>query len=73
MEESRTRPLAGALFAVNMLVATEGGDSYTADEMAEDLASAGFTEFSVAQRDEGMHSIVVARKPLSPPFNRTRH
>ena len=72
MEESRIRPLAGALFAVNMLVATEGGGSYTAGELAEDLASAEFLEFSVARRDEGMHGIVVACKPLSAPVNPTR-
>ena len=65
MEPDRIRPVAGALFAVNMLVATEGGGTFTVDELREDLAAAGFGEFGVARRDEGMHGIVVARKVIS--------
>ena len=42
MEEDRTRPVAGALFAVNMLVATEGGGTFTFAELREDLEAAGF-------------------------------
>jgi SAM-dependent methyltransferase len=63
MEEGRVRPVAGALFAVNMLVATEGGGTFTAGELREDLEAAGFTGFSVVRRDEGMHGIVVAVRP----------
>jgi precorrin-6B methylase 2 len=63
MEESRVRPVAGALFAVNMLVATEGGGTFTAGELREDLDAAGFTGFTVVRRDEGMHAIVVSGKP----------
>jgi precorrin-6B methylase 2 len=63
MAESRAQPPAGALFAVNMLVATEGGGTFTFREMREDLAAAGFTKASVVRRDEGMNSVVVARKP----------
>jgi precorrin-6B methylase 2 len=63
MEESRTEPVAGALFAVNMLVATEGGGTFTFGELRADLESAGFTEASVLRRDEGMNAVVVARKP----------
>lgn len=33
LDPERTTPLGGALFAVNMLVGTEGGDSYTVDEV----------------------------------------
>jgi hypothetical protein len=63
MEEDRTRPVAGALFAVNMLVATEGGGTLTFAELREDLVAAGFAEVALARRDEAMNSIVVARKP----------
>jgi len=41
MEESRTAPPAGALFAVNMLVATAGGGTYTLAEIRDALQSAG--------------------------------
>lgn len=63
MDPSRTRPVAGALFAVNMLVATEGGGTFTFDELAEDLKSAGFVEVVQVRRDEGMNSVIVAVKP----------
>ena len=47
MEEDRTRPVAGALFAVNMLVATEGGGTFTFAELREDLEAAGFAEVAL--------------------------
>jgi hypothetical protein len=61
MEPSRTAPVAGALFAVNMLSATEEGNSYCLTEIQEDLQSAGFTDVQLVRHDEGMHSIVRAR------------
>lgn len=62
MEESRTAPPMGALFAVNMLVATDEGNSYTLSEIRADLTSAGFTDVKLIRRDEGMHSVVSARR-----------
>ena len=66
MDATRTRPVAGALFAVNMLVATEGGGTFTFEELRKDLKTAGFVEAAAVRRDEGMNSVVVARKPSSP-------
>jgi precorrin-6B methylase 2 len=63
METDRIRPEAGGLFAVNMLVATESGGTFTFAELSEDLVTAGFQAPSMARRDEGMHSIVIARRP----------
>ena len=65
MEESRTQPVAGALFAVNMLVATEGGGTFTFGELQEDLTAVGFAEVAVMRQDEAMNSIVVAKKPAA--------
>jgi len=62
MDESRTRPVAGALFAINMLVATAGGGTFTFDELREDLRWAGFGEVTLARQDDTMHCVVVARK-----------
>jgi len=62
MDESRTYPEAGAIFAVNMLVATEAGGTYTFDEFREDLANAGFTEATLIHRDEFMNSLIRAIK-----------
>jgi hypothetical protein len=64
MDESRTAPRAGAFFAVNMLVGTSGGGTFTFDELKEDLVSAGFAEVRLLRKGEGMDSIVGATKPL---------
>jgi hypothetical protein len=65
MAEDRSRPVAGALFAINMLAATEGGGTFTFGELQEDLASVGFAEVAVMRQDEAMNSIVVAKKPTA--------
>jgi hypothetical protein len=62
MDDSRTRPPGGAMFAVNMLVGTEGGGTFTLREFEEDLKSAGFSEVRLVHRDENMNSLVVAKK-----------
>lgn len=63
MDRSRTSPAGGALFAVNMLVATPGGGTYTFDELREDLSAAGFVGVRYLRRGEGMDSVVCAAKP----------
>ncbi len=62
MDPSRTRPVAGALFAVNMLVGTQTGGTFTFDEIAEDLLAAGFRNPRLALESEWMDSVVVAEK-----------
>lgn len=62
MEPSRVEPVAGAVFAVNMLVGTEGGGTFTLEETREDLEAAGFEKVRLLHRDPGMNSIVVAEK-----------
>ena len=62
MEESRTQPPAGALFAVNMLVATQGGGTYTFEEYRSDLLTAGFKNVTLIARDEFMNSLIRAEK-----------
>jgi SAM-dependent methyltransferase len=42
MDPSKTRPASGALFALNMLVSTNGGNSYSGAEYAAWLKAAGF-------------------------------
>ncbi len=63
MDPCRTRPVAGALFALNMLVNTETGGTFTFDEFRDDLQAAGFVDVAVRVRSEDMNSVVVARKP----------
>jgi predicted O-methyltransferase YrrM len=61
MDESRVSPPAGALFAVNMLVRTDGG-TYTLGEIAEDLREAGFGPPSLVRGERDMDSVVRARR-----------
>ena len=60
MDPSRTAPVAGALFAINMLVGTRHGGTFTFDELREDLEQAGFIDVMLLRSDEGMHSVVQA-------------
>lgn len=60
MESSRNAPVAGALFAVNMLVSTKGGSTYTFEEIREDLELSGFQDAQWTRKDEWMGSLVVA-------------
>ena len=52
----------GALFAVNMLVHTPAGDTFTLEELTEDLQSAGFTDVKLLHSDPQMNAVVQARK-----------
>lgn len=63
VDSTRTRPVGGALFAVNMLVATDGGATFTFDELREDLAQAGFGKVKYLRRGEMMDSVICASKP----------
>lgn len=51
MDEDRTSPAFGAIFALNMIVNTPGGDTYTESEVASWMAAAGM---SLVRRDEGV-------------------
>ncbi len=63
MDESRTAPPAGALFAINMLVHTTGGDTYTFNEVKGLLEQAGFTGVKLLRSGERMDCLVEATKP----------
>jgi hypothetical protein len=63
MDENRTSPPTGAFFAVNMLVGTPGGGTFTFSELRDDLATAGFITATLLRRGEAMDSVVCATKP----------
>ena len=63
MEPDRARPKDGALFAVNMLVSTAGGMTYTYDEIKGCLEQAGFIKVRLLQKGEHMDALVEAFKP----------
>jgi precorrin-6B methylase 2 len=63
MDENRTSPPIGAFFAVNMLVGTPGGGTFTFSELGDDLATAGFFDATLLRRGDAMDSVVCATKP----------
>lgn len=60
--EERTGPAPALIFAVNMLVATEAGDTYTFGEISEWLREAGFEDIQ-AMRVPSPNPLIVATKP----------
>ena len=59
MDEDRTSPVFGALFSLNMLVATESGDTYTESEVRSWMEEAGLS--GIHRKETG---IGTARVPL---------
>ena len=63
MSPDHTQPASGTLFAVNMLVVTAGGSTYSFDEIRQGLEAAGFTRVRLLQTGERMDGLVEAFKP----------
>ena len=53
MNDDRTIPLAGAIFAINMLVGTDEGTTYTEKEIIEWMSAAGINNFELINAGEG--------------------
>ena len=62
MDSSHISPVVGALFAINMLVSTEAGDTYSFEEYRQDLRKANFNNVELVNQDEFMNSLIRARK-----------
>ena len=62
MSVDRTRPVDGAIFAVNMVLGTTGGRTYTYEEIKDGLEEAGFTGIRLLQAGEHMDGLVEAFK-----------
>lgn len=62
LNPDKTAPKWGALFALNMLVGTPAGSSYSEPEYAEWLAAAGFREIR-HERLMGPASLMIAARP----------
>ena len=53
MNNDRTQPASGAVFAINMLVGTESGNCFTEKEVTEMLTTAGFKNISRIEFESG--------------------
>jgi ubiquinone/menaquinone biosynthesis C-methylase UbiE len=63
MNSDKTAPQSGALFAINMLVGTPGGGTYTYEEIRSGLAEAGFENIRLIQEEDRMMGLVEAYRP----------
>jgi hypothetical protein len=63
MEPDRIHPRDGAIFAINMLVGTSGGGTYTYEEIEAGLSQAGFTRIRLLRHGEHMDAVVEGFKP----------
>ncbi len=62
MDEERTSPVAGAMFALNMLVGTIAGDTYTEREVRDWMTRAGLSQVTLAHTPFGVAQMT-GRKP----------
>ncbi len=62
MNDAHTSPPGGALFAVNMLVRTEGGGTFSFAEIQADLEAAGFRDPEMKPGQRDMDTVVLATK-----------
>lgn len=68
MDEDRARPAFGAFFALNMLVGTKSGDTYTESEVKSWLKEAGLSE--VIRKDTPFGTTLIAARKRT-GFNAT--
>ena len=62
MNEDRTEPARGAFFALNMLVGTQGGDTYTENEVKAWMKNAGLSGFLRNNMPFGADQIIGFKK-----------
>jgi 2-polyprenyl-3-methyl-5-hydroxy-6-metoxy-1,4-benzoquinol methylase len=58
MDEDRTGPARGALFALNMLVGTDSGDTYTESEIRKWMEDAGLSDIIRKETNLGTHLMI---------------
>ncbi len=61
MNNDRTQPMAGAIFAINMLVGTEAGDCFTEHEVRGMLNAAGFKNISRRELETGSSQMIASK------------
>jgi 16S rRNA G966 N2-methylase RsmD len=62
MNNDRTQPTSGAVFAINMLVGTESGDCFTEPEVTEMLTAVGFKDILKTEFETGLSRMIAYKK-----------
>jgi SAM-dependent methyltransferase len=71
VDDDRTGPLEGLLFAVNMAIYTEAGDVYPTSQLHAWLAAAGLVDIEARRLVAAPDAVVlIARRPLDPELAR---
>ena len=61
MNNDRTQPISGAIFAINMLIGTEAGDCFTEQEVIEMLNTSGFKNVSRIEFETGLSQMIAQK------------
>ena len=61
MNNDRTQPISGAIFAINMLVGTEAGDCFTEQEVTEILNVSGFKNIFKIEFETGLSQMIAQK------------
>jgi len=61
MNNERTQPTAGAIFAINMLVGTQAGDCFTEPEVTNMLLAAGFSNITRIEFETGLSQMTAQK------------
>lgn len=61
MNNDRTQPTTGAIFAINMLVGTDGGDCFTEQEVTEMFDAAGFKNSLRIELGSGLSQMIAQK------------
>jgi len=61
MNNERTQPTAGAIFAINMLVGTQAGDCFTEPEVTNMLLAAGFSNITRIEFETGLSQMTAIK------------
>jgi SAM-dependent methyltransferase len=61
MNNDRTQPAAGSIFAINMLVGTDAGDCFTEQEVTEMLTESGFKNISRVEFETGISQMIAQK------------
>jgi SAM-dependent methyltransferase len=62
MNDAKTEPVQGAIFSINMLVGTEGGDCYSESEVRTWFTNAGFSDIKKIDIESGIRQVIGIKK-----------
>ncbi len=62
MNDSKTEPVQGAVFSINMLVGTEEGDCFSDSEIKNWLREAGFSDYKKVELESGLGQLTATKE-----------